>query len=326
MEAFGVTQHINVLLSTPENKDLNYRGFAIVRRVSANREPLSDLIILEERNQFIMCTRRRKIHAYTAKGKDIRIGIVWTSTDNGVVFVWKRTGLSTANPSWQDLSCTSLSSGLSMLSVNETTPSHFGTDSSSSQEDGDISILKMEQEENLFDMIKTYCSGRPSLLKKVVLWGLSKDKDPGIPIKMNPGRIQKLAFGRMWVACMLADAPTMSASSNEITPEQDAVDNLKGAYQEEERGSGIYIQPRPEASQPGLQHRLRKENNFWLIEECDSETQTWKLRAKELPRRNWLDVRNMRKPLKVKLIPLTEILGRMSDDIFDEVIEKQLNF
>jgi len=53
----------------------------------------------------------------------------------------------------------------------------------------------MKQEENLFEMIKMYCSGRPKLLKNVVVWGLLKDKDPGIPIKMNPERIQKLGSG-----------------------------------------------------------------------------------------------------------------------------------
>jgi len=326
METFGVTQHINVLLSTTENKDFNNKGFAIVRRVSEYREPLSDLIILEEQNHFIMCTRRRKIQASTAKGKDMRNGIVWTSTENGVVFVWKRTDLSTANQTWHGLSCTSLSSGLSMLSVNDTTPSHFVTDSSSSQEDGDTAILKMDWEENLFDMIKTYFSGRPSLLKKVVLWGLSKDKNPSIPVKMNPKRIRKLASGRMWVSVMLADAPPMPAISRNVTPEQDAVDNLKGAYQEDIFGSCIYMQPKPEASQPGIQHRLRKENDFWLIEEYDSAVKSWKLRAQELPGRYWLDLKNIRKPLRVKLIPFTNILARMSDHLFDKDVEKQLDF
>merc|ERR1719419_2193095 len=99
---------------------------------------------------------------------------------------------------------------------------------------------------------------------KVVAWGLSKDKDFGMPIKLNPERIKKLASGRMWVSCMIADKPTIEGSWRDITPEQDAVNNLKGAYQEEQPGSCIYVQPKPEPSQPGMRHRLRKENNFWL--------------------------------------------------------------
>jgi len=326
MDTVDGRDRINVLMPTLENKGLCNQGCTIVRRVSAHGEALSDQMILEEQNQFILCSIDQEMMAYTSKGKDIRREIVWTSTENAQDFRWKRTGPSAENqglPSGknhQDLSCISLSSS------PEGIPSKFSIDSPSSHEDGELTPLQMEQEENLFDMIKTYCSGRPNLLKKVVLWGLSKDKDPGIPIKMNPERIKKLASGRMWVSCMLADAPTMTGSSRDISPEQDAVDNLKGAYQEQERGSLVYVQPKPEASQPGLQHRLRKENNFWLIEECDSETQTWKLRAQELPRRNWLDMRNLRKPLRVKLIPLTKILGRMSEDIFDKDVEKQLDF
>jgi len=158
------------------------------------------------------------------------------------------------------------------MSSPEGITSQFSIDSASNHEVGDMMPLQMKQEENMFEMIKMYCSGRPKLLKNVVVWGLLKDKDPFIPIKMNPERIEKLASGRMWVSCMLADAPTMTGSSKNVSPEQDAVDNLKGAYQEQERGSRVYVQPKPEASQPGLQHRLRMENNFWLIEEYDSKT------------------------------------------------------
>merc|ERR1719318_722480 len=117
------------------------------------------------------------------------------------------------------------------MSSSEGITSQFSTDSSSSHEDGEMAPLQMLQEENLFDMIKTYCSGRPNLLKKVVLWGLSKDRDPGIPIKMNPEIIKKLANGRLWVSCMLSETPSSTGKTSEISPEQDALDNLKGAYQ-----------------------------------------------------------------------------------------------
>jgi len=175
-------------------------------------------------------------------------------------------------------------------------------------------------------VIKSYCCGRPNLLKKVVYWGLSKDRDPGIPIKMNPEIIKKLAMGRLWVSCMLNEAPTTTGKTGEISPEQDALDNLKGAYQEIEKGSGMYLQPKPETNQPGLQHRLRKQKDFWIIEECDPKTGSWKLRAKEQPGRCWLDLKNVNLPLRVKLIPLTKILERMADYIFDGDVEKQLEF
>jgi len=332
MDTVDGRDRINVLMPTGENNGLLNQRCTIVRRVSAHGEALSDQMILEEQNQFFLFSIDQEMLAYTSKSKDMRREIIWTSIENAQDFRWKRTGPSADNQAFssskshQDPNCTSLSSGLSMMSSPEGITSQFSIDSASNHEVGEMTPLQMKQEENLFDMIKTYCYGRPKLLKNVVVWGLLKDKDPGVPIKMNPERIEKLASGRMWVSCMLAHAPTMTGSSKDVSPEQDAVDNLKGAYQEQERGSRVYVQPKPEASQPGLQHRLRMENNFWLIEEYDSETQTWKLRAQELPRRNWLDMRNFRNPLRVKLIPLTKILARMSEDIFDKDVEKQLDF
>jgi len=345
MNTFDGANRISVLMPHLLNQ-----GCTIVRRVSSDGEALSDQMIFEEQNQCILYSMDNKMLAYTEKDRDMRMGISWTSMENVHDFIWKRTVPSAANPksmqdlsctsrssglsiissvpsagnpkSMQDLSCTSRSSGLSILSSPEAIQSPLSIDRFRSHEYMEMTTLELEQEENLFDMIKTYCSRRPNLLKKVVLWGLSTDKDPSAPIKINPEKVKEMASGRMWVSCMIADAPTMG-SSRDITPEQDAVNNLKGAYQEEPPGSCIYVQPKPGT---GMQHRLRKENNFWLIEECNSDTQTWELRAQELPGKNWLDKRNVHITLKVKLISLTKIISRMSDSIFDNEIEEQLDF
>jgi hypothetical protein len=191
-------------------------------------------------------------------------------------------------------------------------------------EEGRMTPSDVQLEQHMFDMIKMWCSGRPNLVKKLVHWGLSKDPEPGIPIKISPQKIKKLASGRLWVSCML-DKPPSERLSGEISSEQDALDNLKGAYQEIEMGSEIYLQPRPELNQPGMQHRLRKEGNFWVIEERDQETQTWGLRVKEQFGR-WLDLRYVYQPVRIKVIPLNKILERMTDHIFDGGVEKQLDF
>jgi len=179
-------------------------------------------------------------------------------------------------------------------------------------------------EQDMFDMIKIWCHGRPNLVKKLVHWGLSKDREPGIPIKISPEIIKKVARGRLWVSCMLSKSPS-ARLSGEISSEQDSLDNLKGAYQEIKAGSGIYVQPSPEANQPGLQHRLKKEDDFWVIEERDPETHTWKRRIQEQPGR-WLDLRHFFQPVRITIIPLTKILERMTDNIFDGGVEKQLDF
>lgn len=182
---------------------------------------------------------------------------------------------------------------------------------------------ELKQEQNMFDMIKNWCSGRPNLVRKLVHWGIAKDIEPSVPIKISPTMINKLARGRLWVSCMLTTPSTNFPG--EIASAQDAVDNLKGAYQEIEVGSGIYVQPLPEVNQSELQHRLKKENDYWIIEERDPVTKSWKLRIQEKPGR-WVDMKYIYQTLKVKVIPMAKILERMTDSIFDGDVEKKLDF
>jgi len=201
---------------------------------------------------------------------------------------------------------------------------NYPYDSNIDLEEGRMTPSEVQLEQDMFDMIKIWCSRRPNLVKKLVHWGLSKDPEPGIPIKISPQKIKKLASGRLWVSCML-DKSLSARLPGEISSDQDALDNLKGAYQETEQGSNIYVQPRPEINQPGLQHRLKKEGDFWVIEERDTESQAWRRRMKEEFGR-WLDLRYIYQPVRVKVIPLSKILERMTDHIFDGGVEKQLDF
>lgn len=201
---------------------------------------------------------------------------------------------------------------------------NYPTDSFMNYDAGPMTPEELNQEQNMFDMIKNWCSGRPSLVQKLVHWGISKDHEPGIPIMINPKMIEKLAKGRVWVSCMLNTPP--GRFSGETSTGQDTVDDLKGAYQEIEKGSGIYFQPIPEANQPELQHRLKKENDIWIIEELDPETKSWKLRIKEQQPGRWLDMKNLNQTLRVKVIPMAKILERMTDSIFDGDVKKKLDF
>jgi hypothetical protein len=146
----------------------------------------------------------------------------------------------------------------------------YSTNSICNYEKDRMTAEELRQEQNMFDMIKNWCSGRPNLVHKLVHWGISEDQDPSIPIKISPARVKSLADGRLWVSCMLN-----TSSANflaEDTAAKGSVDNLKGAYQEIEEGSGIYVQPIPDVNQSELQHRLKKVNNFWIIEERDPGT------------------------------------------------------
>jgi len=343
---------IHVLMPTFENWGLRKQGCTIVRRVCADGEALSDQMILEEPDRFILCSIGQEIIAYMVKGYDMKNGIHWTSTDNTNDFFWKRSGQVTfkfvSAPHFdrpvtqiqQDTTSMSLSTSMNSSSpktiryhqcnekFNLDMPSSCSTDSFSNWDEAGMTPTQIKQEQHLFHLIETYCSGRPNLLKKVISWGLSKDQKSNISIRMNtlnPEMITELGTGRLWLCCMLNNSTDISGITRKNRRRQDTLDDLKGAYQEIVKGSDIYYQPNPGANQPGLQHRLRREQGLWIVEERDSDFE-WKLRAKEQPENYWLDLKNVHQPLKVKIIPLAKILRRMADYMLDGEIDKQLHF
>lgn len=191
------------------------------------------------------------------------------------------------------------------------------------------SALEDQQEMMLLEQIKRLCAHRPRLIKRVVHWGLSRDTEP-MAIKMNPELIQKLAKGRIWVCVdkMLPQSKSLTGGPDESSPELDSLDDLKGAYQEG-KDDGCYLQPRPEANQPGTQHRLRKgETGFWVIEEFDINTERWMKRTVEQPGGRWWDIPTQRK-IRLKLVSLDQILQRLGGDyseLFSGNIDKQMQF
>jgi len=190
------------------------------------------------------------------------------------------------------------------------------------------SAIEDQQEMMLLEQIKRLCANRPRLVKRVVHWGLSRDTE-AVAIKMNPELIQKLAKGRIWVCVdkMLPQSKSLG-SPVEPSPELDSLDDLKGAYQQANE-EGVYLQPRPEANQPGTQHRLRKgENGYWVIEEFDMNTERWVKRTVEQPGGRWWDLVTQRK-IRLKLVPLDQILQRLGGDyseLFSGNIDKQMQF
>jgi len=207
-------------------------------------------------------------------------------------------------------------------------PSSCSTDSFSNYDETGMTPTQIMQEQHLFHLIESYCTGRPNLLKKVLSWGLSKQQKLNLSTKMNPMNpemITELGTGRLWLCCMLNDTTPVSSVPGKNRRRQDTLDNLKGAYQEIVKGSEIYFQPNPGANQPGVQHRLRKEQGLWIVEECDPDFE-WKLRAKQQPGKHWVDVKNAHRALRVEIIPLAKILMRMAEYMVDGEIEKQLRF
>jgi len=176
-------------------------------------------------------------------------------------------------------------------------------------------------EQMLFESIKRFCQGRPGLVKKVVHWGLHRDHAPA-PVRMSPELVRKLSQGRIWV-CVDKNATGPDGQKVEEN-ELECLDDLKGAYQLD--GSGCYIQPRPEANQPGTQHRVRKgADGYWMIEELSPDSDHWAPRTVEQPGGRWWDNKAQKK-VRIKLVMLEHILDRLGGDYQDGNIEKQMEF
>jgi len=177
-------------------------------------------------------------------------------------------------------------------------------------------ITKSQKEELMFEKIKKYCRVKPTLLKKILNWGLSEFPN----LKAGQKTAEELSNGRIWVSTILD-----KSTSNFDSQWQDVVDNMKGAYQELE--AGIYYQPRPQKNELGVQHRVRKTLlNLWCIEEINIKNDAWLPCAQELQNGQWLDLKNSRRIIKVQLVPILKVLQKMGSEEEIRDVEKYLDF
>jgi len=106
------------------------------------------------------------------------------------------------------------------------------------------------------------------------------------------------------------------APANELEEKlQDALDDIKGAYQEVDK-TGIWKQPIPQAGEPGVQHRLLRDcKGFWMIEERATEgvenSEKWVACARELSDQRWVDLKNDQREIEVRLVQMVTILEKM---------------
>jgi hypothetical protein len=179
-------------------------------------------------------------------------------------------------------------------------------------------------EQEVFNEIKKVCSENPYLLKKVLNWGNIQTSIA----ELTQDDLKELSRGRVWVTANLEHTPT---ESDEDVKWQDALDDLKGAYQEIANEPNTFIQPAPQQSEPGKQHRLKKaEGGLWVIDECKMKSgSTWVVCAQELESRKWIDHRNNGKNIEVMVVPLIRILEKMGERLKSDQnqdVEKCVHF
>jgi len=163
------------------------------------------------------------------------------------------------------------------------------------------SLNKKLKEDDLMELFQNHCTKSPSLLQKVLDWGISQ-----IPNQSTDRQeIERLACGRLWVSAFL----TVHTKKRKKQAWR-IIDELKGAY--ELVAPGVYLQPPAMPGEPGAQHRLRKNNyGLWFIEKHNIEKDEWVPCAQELPMGKWINLKN-RKLWEIKVVSMLSILTRMT--------------
>jgi len=193
----------------------------------------------------------------------------------------------------------------------------FGAESTRSYESGGASsqqvVSSKLSEDKLFAQIKTECLRCPSLLKRLISWASSNSSRQPITREFN----RDVSVGRLWVTAKSGtDCSGLPAQELEENL-QDALDDIKGAYQEVE--TGIWKQPIPQVGEPGLQHRLLRDcQGFWMIQERVIEEgesdEKWVACARELSEERWVDLKNDQREIEVRLVEMVAILEKMMQE------------
>jgi len=120
-------------------------------------------------------------------------------------------------------------------------------------------VSSAAQEKKLFEQIKVHSIRNRKRFKIVLCWGNVKSQSSQIT-QQDAGAI---SIGRLWVT-----ASTGLPSSELDEKFQEAVDDIKGAYQKV--SDDVWQQPLSQTKEPGLQHRIRKDSfGCSIVEEKD---------------------------------------------------------
>jgi len=209
-----------------------------------------------------------------------------------------------------------LPSGESYLS-NETSQHNMDNYGSSGKS---VPNSLQNHEDHLFEVIKAHCERNPEMLKKLVKWGMRS----GHARRVSEEDLRNFSEGRVWVTTH----PAITAEGEEIEESlKESLEDIKGAYQQVE--AGVYKQPEPQANEPGSQHRLlRGSCGQWKIEVRNIESKSWQLCAKELPDGRWVDMKNNKTEIRVRIVPMARIMQKIDEEFVEseEKVEKSMNF
>merc|ERR1719320_752955 len=172
----------------------------------------------------------------------------------------------------------------------------------------------------LFYTLQAYCKD-PVVLQKVLRWGISCAPNRKVAEK----EIKELGSGRLWVNARLS--PSFREHARKW---QGILDDLKGAYQAVT--PGVYLQPAPKQNEPGIQHRLRRNNDgCWVIEGFYFAQGIWRACTQELCNGQWVDLTSGLKLYKIQIVPMKddwseyEEIAKRIHFLFNSCNQKKLN-
>jgi len=173
-----------------------------------------------------------------------------------------------------------------------------------------------QNENDYIKDIMKMCSENPSVMNWIMKWS---NKEMGS--KQAKEDYQMLSHGRVWVTARLHP-------KTEDAAWQAAVNELKGAYQQTESGSEVYLQSTsPKSNQKRCRLR-RSHTNLWIIELQNGPNRSWSTCVEQVSGEQWIDHRYDRRTVVVKVIPLQSILERLGGQRKPETqrFEKCLQF
>jgi len=130
-----------------------------------------------------------------------------------------------------------------------------------------------------FIFLQALCLKDPVVLEKALCWGIAHTPNRKAAASQE---IADIGIGRLWVSAWL------SQSFKDFEKYKEILNEIKGAYQQV--STGVYLQPAPEPSEPGIQHRLRRSNSgYWIIEELNVEGDVWLPCTQELSNGKWVN-------------------------------------
>jgi len=286
-----------------------------------------DRIIYDENSRFTLCSMDDDVEAVMLKGVSSVQSLTWW-TNNGKRMVWRRLinkhdamevpNLSRGSRvfSEQELAGDGVFNRPEVPVPDENSTINLTNYSVSLETSSATSAIDKKLSDNeLFGIFRTHCED-PLILQKILNWGITRTPN----LKVGEKEIKELATGRFWVNVRLS-----SSSSKYARKFSSVLDDLKGAYKEVT--AGVYYQPAPMRNEPGVQHRLRLLNGYWVIEVFEAKRGIWNVRTQELPDGKWIDVTSGLKLYNIHVVPMINILNRMKDDWseYDEM-KKRIEF